>query len=779
MTSESPRSLAAVVLAVFVVSLSLVLYELLLTRLFAVVLFAQFAHLALALALLGIGVGAIAQHLWPSLVPRHCVERRLGWLAMGLAVSVLVAVLATLYFPVLKAPDIPPSNYQERAGIREELLNPGWFMALLPFLALPFSWAGLIFAGVFQRYKKHIGRVYGADLIGGAAGALIFVPVLTSLAGPDTVFVITLLSSLGAWMAFRTARSRSGLALSTVAVVMSLGAVVAGRITGELLPVRQSAGFAEEKVSYVQWTPLTRLSVYDMYGKVRVLLDNSSASEVVLSKERLQRIKRHMTRTAVYQLHAPPGHVAILAASAGPEVAVAQSYGFSNIDAIDIASEIFELVATRYPDWSWNPYLQPGVRRVHADGRAAILRSREPYDIIQMVHANLWSSAGLLANAWSPSLLETKQAFATYLDHLTPDGTISFGRGAMTGYLVRAAAAALEDRGVTRPWEHIAYVQGSSTVMLLKARPWTQQERDQLFRITEASPGHQVVMDPVALPDSKGRKFLEKVPLLTDDRPYLDSANLFPKAVASLFSYASESESSALGLLYKSIVIQVLFVLMAGMLFVVVPWLWRGRSEMAGTRKTWGVLVYVAGLGYGYLAIETVLVHQLVLFVGHPTYAITVVVLSLLLSSGLGSLVSARLGEDRLVTKLRLVLLAVLVLGTVQTWLMPPILDATALGLPLGLRLFLTFLLLLPLGFAMGMPFPLAMRILPAHAGGVVPWAWAINGWMSVAASLATILASRAWGYSQAFALALAAYSISLALAGTLSWPVEKEAEVA
>ena len=186
-------------------------------------------------------------------------------------------------------------------------------------------------------------------------------------------------------------------------------------------------------------------------------------------------------------------------------------------------------------------------------------------------------------------------------------------------------------------------------------------------------------------------------------------------------------------------------------------------------KGVWAGLLYVACLGYGYLAVEVVLIHELVLFVGHPTYAITVVVLALLFMSGLGSGLVQRMATPRLERNLRLAIAAVLLLGVLQAWAVPPLLHQLALGFPIWVRLGLTFVFLAPLGFVMGMPFPLAMRILPAQASGMVPWAWALNGWMSVAASLGTVLVSRLFGYSQAFSVALAFYVLALLLVGRLA----------
>jgi hypothetical protein len=763
MTSKV-RALAA---AMFLISFDLVLFELLLTRLFGVVLFAQFAHLALALALLGISAGAILQHLRPSLLPDEGLERRLAWLCLAQGLFTFLAVIATIELPVTLQSEAAPTVYQERSSIKESLLNPAWFVVLLCTLTVPFAIAGLCFAGVFQRRKEHIGLLYGADLIGGAIAAVAFLPLLSTLAGPDTVFIVTLGSALSAAALVWGER---GL-LRNVAiggVVASLLAAGAG-LGGEVLRVKYAAGYAEDQVIYSEWTALTRLSIHrDAKRGDFMLLDNTSASEIFLSEARRSEVaRRDAMRSVVYHLHEPPAKVAILAASAGPEVAVAQSFGFTGIDAVDIAGEIFDIVGEKYPDSPVNPYVQGDTHRVKSDGRAAILHAEAPYDIIQMVHANLWSSAGLLANAWSPSLLETQEAFETYLDRLSPDGTISFGRGASTDAILRAAAAALKARGVTEPHRHMAYVQGNSTILLVKGRPWTVAERDRLVAALKTYPNQKLSLDPTEPLNAAGKKLMTG-PVMTDDRPYLDDPSFFWKELSKSVATASGEEQKPLAAVYMSIVIQCLFTLAAGVLFIGVPLLTRERAGLAQMRHVGPGIVYIAGLGYGYLAVETVLIHDLILFVGHPTYAVTAVILSMLLSSGLGSILAGRLPEEGLDRRLRQIIGLVIGLGLLLSLVVSPLLYATALGLAPWMRVAITIVVLFPLGFVMGMPFPTALRLLRPEASALVPWGWAINGWMSVVASLTTVVLSRMWGYSVAFGVALLAYVLAFAMVGWL-----------
>jgi hypothetical protein len=260
-----------------------------------------------------------------------------------------------------------------------------------------------------------------------------------------------------------------------------------------------------------------------------------------------------------------------------------------------------------------------------------------------------------------------------------------------------------------------------------------------------------------------------KGPVLTDDRPYLDDSTLLRESLGELFSTESSGgEEAPLSALYRSIAVQVAFVLLAGLAFVLIPLVRRGPSELNGVKGIgWG-LAYACTLGYGYLSVETVLLHELALFVGHPTYAVTAVILAMLASSGVGSYLAGKVPEDKLLTTLRVALGAGLFFGAIQGWLVPPLLEDLAMTWSLTARFIITVLVLLPLGFVLGMPFPLGLRLLRPEAGGIVPWAWALNGWMSVAASLVTVILARMYGYHLALGVALCVYALGLLLAGRL-----------
>jgi hypothetical protein len=171
---------------------------------------------------------------------------------------------------------------------------------------------------------------------------------------------------------------------------------------------------------------------------------------------------------------------------------------------------------------------------------------------------------------------------------------------------------------------------------------------------------------------------------------------------------------------------------------------------------------FFAAIGLGFLLLEIALIQRLVLFLGFPTYALSVVLFSLLLFTGVGSLLSARPGnpDRRLVTALAA---ACALLAAAASGLQP--LLRALIELPFPARVALAVVLLAPAGLALGMAMPLGLRRVEARHPGAVPWAWAVNGVASVLASVLAVAVAITWGFTAVTLLALACYLAALAYA--------------
>ena len=174
-------------------------------------------------------------------------------------------------------------------------------------------------------------------------------------------------------------------------------------------------------------------------------------------------------------------------------------------------------------------------------------------------------------------------------------------------------------------------------------------------------------------------------------------------------------------------------------------------------------LLYFVFIGCGYLLIEVALIQKFVLFLGHPTYALTVVIFSMLLSSGLGSYWSGRLidREGRLIKVLGCVALC----AALWAWILSALLPA-AVGLPLLLKMAITVLLIAPLGFMMGMPFPAGLQRLEEWHAPAVRWAWSLNAAASVLGSVGALVCSIYLGLIQTLIVGGLLYVAALAVFG-------------
>ncbi len=179
-------------------------------------------------------------------------------------------------------------------------------------------------------------------------------------------------------------------------------------------------------------------------------------------------------------------------------------------------------------------------------------------------------------------------------------------------------------------------------------------------------------------------------------------------------------------------------------------------------------LLYFIALGLGYILVEIALIQRFVLFLGHPTYALTVVVFLMLLASGAGSAGSRRLLART--AQVRPVLAVIALLVVVYIFALPAVLG-TLVGLPFPAKLAISGVLLAPLGFVMGMPFPTGLRHIAAEtsqASSTIEWAWAMNAASSVLGSVAAVIVAIQFGLNAALAGGVAAYLAAILL--TLTW---------
>ena len=766
-------------------SFAALLLELALTRLFSVVLFYHFAFLAISIALLGLGSGGVFAYLCKKQLARFSTRGLLAGLCCLNALTVPIVLETVLHVPV--SLEMSRGNFLRLTAIY--LVS-----------AVPFFVTGLQFSVIFARECKHIPPLYGSDLTGGALACLAIVPLLNWLGGPNTILVTGVMAAV-AGVVWATSRFTRRAAMGLAACLMLL---IAANYSGRLLDIVYAKGHLRDRswVEFARWNAISRVEV-DRQGDAKAIVIDADASTYVMNADPKLWQSGDWQDSDWYSdlMEAPPalvnvlrphGAYAIIGPGGGVDVLRAVSSGSSDVTGIEINPIIANTIMRgRYADYSYRLYSRPEVHIQVSDGRSFVRNARRKFDVVQMTLVDTWASTAAGAFALSENSLYTVEAFRDYFDHLNPEGMIAITRWEFQQprealRVVSVAMQALHELGVADPRRNFIVVSqgeldedGIPVVVLAKKSAFTDQEEQAVLAHFKDFPE----LKPLYLPSAP--QSTPFAALIARNDPYGFAGeyayNVAPVYDNAPFFFFTLKLDQVLhggdlnqGIDWKvnlgvAVLLAVLVISLAAVLaFLIVP------LALGGARRQQRLLplMYFVAVGLGYILVEISFIQRFVLFLGHPTYALTVVVFLLLLSSGAGSLISHRwLGQAE---RVWIPLIAIACALALYVFVLPTLLNAI-IGLAFPAKLLVSALLLVPLGFAMGMPFPTGLRALagsPARKGSDeqnrVEWAWAVNAGSSVLGSVLAMVIAIEFGLNVTLACGAASYLAALALRRTL-----------
>jgi predicted membrane-bound spermidine synthase len=473
------------------------------------------------------------------------------------------------------------------------------------------------------------------------------------------------------------------------------------------------------------------------------------------------------------------GRVLAVGVGGGRDVLSALAFGQRSVVGVEINEAILDVVNAHFGDFTGHLDRDPRVRFVNDEARSYIARQAERFDILQISLIDTWAATGAGAFVLSEHSLYTTEAWALFLDRLTPRGVLSVSRWYYDPRpdeiyrVVSLAVAALAGRGVRRPHEHIIVVRHATgadgrvaplgvATLLVSPSPFSPADVDAAEEVARRM-RFEVVLSPrgaatatfAALAGGRNLPALyagypTNIAPPTDDSPFFfhmlrprDLLEIGPWRAALSGSGAEVQAVWVLGVLLLTVV-------GLTVLCIVVPLaLTSDRGLLAGTTP---LFVFFAGIGLGFMLVEISQMQRLIIFLGHPTYGLSVVLFAMLASSGAGSLVVGRLRGSPAAPLVALVLVLAL-FGAVT----PPVIRAFEAATTPA-RIAVAIGLLLPIGVLMGMAFPLGMRLAARRAAAVAPWLWGINGATSVCASVVAVAIALHWGIAASFWTGVACY---------------------
>ena len=802
-------------ISLFLLSAATLAFEINLTRLFSVAQFYHFAFMIVSLALLGFGASGALLAILPSL-GRKSPQLSVGNLALANGVSVLASYCLINRLPF------------DSFSIAWDRRQVGILVFHCLALSTPFFFSGLAVSLLLSADPAAAGKTYAINLSGSALGCAIVLAAPSFVGGEGMIMLCCALAALAALIC--AGRGKPGMVRTAGAAILLMVALVdlcsrlAGRPSFPWLELRLSPykslsyalQYPDARVIYRRWNSFSRLDVVRSanirslpglsyrYLKAPpvedgLLVDGDDLSPVVSAQGDLS-FTAFLPASLAYQLR-PGASALILEPRGGLDVVVALASGAQRIVAVEDNPLVLQAAS--------QTYLDPRLRTFVESDRSYLRRSKEQFDVLVFSLANSYHPVRSGAYSLMEDYRYTIEAFHDALRRLAPEGLLVVTRWLQTppSECLRTfalAVTALEREGADPRSQIIAFRGYNAITFLVKRSPFTSAEMRQVRSFT-ASRAFDLVYAPDIRSDEVNRYNILPEPVYstafvallnaqprssfyrlypfdvsppTDDRPFFShyfkwaqAGQLLAEMGKTWQPFGGAGYFVILALLAVLAFLSACLVLLPAAL-IRHPLLADPAAAARPMRlppRAWAFLLYFGLIGLAYLFVEIPLIQRFILFLGHPAYAMSAVLFSLLLFSGLGSQVSSRLS-------LPLALTGLVILLAISPVALSALFDLT-LGLPFLARLGLTGFLLAPLGFLMGVPFPSAVSRLahePARLS-LVPWVWAVNGAVSVIASILAALAALSFGFSWVFRLG----SLCYAGASLMAWAWRSRAPAA
>jgi hypothetical protein len=786
--AEAPnRAPAKVVLAILLVSMAGLLLEVAYTRIVSYKLWYYYSFLVIGLSLLGLGSGGIVVAMWAPL-RRASTETVIARSAAAGAVTVLAG-----YWTIARLPMDTVAIWDY--GTWESARNIGALALVCLALFGTFIAIGVIVATLLGRAGDDVGRLYFADLLGAALACLVAIPLISRLSPPQVVVLAAVILAAVA-LTCGPRRQRNALAVGVI-VIAALGwATVGGDAISD---VRPEDAKLPPSPQFYEWGPVFRVDVHQFSADQPNRLlghDGTYGSGIWAFDGDIGSLTRYEADSRAIPfdiLGEPPARELIIGSAGGQEILASLYRGAPAIEAVELNPVTVSLLTDHYADFTGHLADRPDVDLHQGDGRTYLARSDATYDLIWYVAPDSYAATNAASSGafvLSESYLYTAEMIDETLDHLGDGGimVIQFGElsfeesPSRTSRYVVTAREALARRGIDDASAHFLVAAELNpgpdlTTIVVKPTPFTEAETqafidglgDIPFHVPVHPPGGGMGDHVVSRLASGSAGEVEaivdgyssSIDPVVDDRPFFWHFAGFGDVLGGLFEPVDDFDpESAIG--ERVLLLLLGFSVLYAAAFLLLPFLAVRRTWVALPRKL-ASGTYFACLGLGFMLFEITMIQRLVRFLGYPTYSLTVTLAAILLSTGIGALVSGRFS-----TRPRLCLQVLLgVLAVLTVFYRFGLDDLTDHFQTAGLagRVLVALLVLAPLGVCLGMFMPLGLGLvgrLSPQRESYVAWSWAVNGFFSVIGSVLTTILSMTYGFRAVQLGALVAYAIAV-----------------
>lgn len=752
MIAPPPRSAMPIYLSVALVAASALQLEILVSRFFSVLFFYHFSFFAVGIVMTGITLGGLlSARLLRADSP---AERHLVRSAVATAWGTVLATLFLAFF-----------------SRSVDMLEPAWYeIALLALAYLPaLTASGYFLATAFARNRERIGRLYAVDLLAAAVAVAAVVLVMRIWQGVASAFVPALLAALGGFAIAE--RRRLAVALGTA---LPLGAAVlwSGLSERPLIPLPEAYNRTEQLLGPViaeRWNEHSRVIAVqppEVPGQLRenwLFIDKEAATKMYAVPRRepgapppIPAEMRSFNNSVMYRVPRPLDRVAVIGIGGGQDLLVALGQGAKRVEGYELNAIFRDWLRGEFFEFSGGMANWPEIEIVHDEGRVGIASSGRKYDLIVASMIDTWAATANGGLVLSENSLYTVEGWQELLECTTPRGSLAMTRWYLPAEpvelqrLIVVASEALERVGVSDPTNHVLLIVNGTEdftktltaeqlenlhlmgTLIASREAFTasevaaiasSMERDNvqsrmLYPAPDAPAWVGALLDPARRAGTIAASEFD-ITATTDDRPYF----FLQLGLADLARLFGTDPVGMRKVTYNGVRVLLAMTTLSALFAAAVLLLAPGRGG-SGRSPAWRPLsLYFAGVGVGFVLVQIGLLGRLIIPLGHPTYAFTTILFSMLLSTGVGSWLSGRLTPARFPAiwcAIPLGMLAIAAsfslfgeIGKVDSW---------------PLRVGLAALAPSAAGLLLGFCFPLGVRVAESLGEGAVQRLWAING---------------------------------------------------
>jgi hypothetical protein len=765
---------------IFLIAFATLGLEIALTRLLSVVAWYHLAFFAISTAMLGMTAGAVSVYLRPERYPKGDPSAGVASACIGFSIVTPLCLIALCLLPL--------GGAGTAVGVLE-------LLGATVCCALPFYFSGIAVSAVLTQADLPIGKLYASDLIGASLACLAVLGALEVVGVPSLIILFGAIGGAAGYCFADRSHPQRRVA-AWLPVLLTLLAVLNGVGRPGISPLFVKGAIEDRSVQMdVRWNSFSRVAVSEeviaapqMWGpsprmpKQNPLpqhymnIDGDAGTSIRRwsSLEDLSHLAWDVTNVA-YQLR-PRGGACVVGVGGGRDVQSALAFGHERVVGVEVNPIFIDVLQNELGDFA-GVARDKRARLVVDEARSYLARSTERFSVVQMSLIDTWAATGAGAFSLSENTLYTVEAWKTILERLDGNGVFTVSRWyspenlGETGRVASLAVATLFEMGVPEPRRHVAMLTAGRVATTLVSRsPFSAEDIERIHAVaTRLGFGLPVVPD--ALPDdpmlrgivsarseAELHATIAAAPLNyeppTDERPYFFQMlrlSRLPEAFAAKRGVVSGNLTATITLLS---LVGCLALLTAAT--VIAPLIARKR-RVPGKRATLrSGAAYFSFIGAGFMLVEIAFLQRLSVFLGHPVYALGVLLFGMIASAGCGSFLSERLPMAKLLRHLLPATMAAAIL--IASWAFPFLLPRFASSSML-VKAVVALALIIPLGTLMGVFFPFGMRLVQLRGGDDTPWYWALNGVFGVLCSAVAVLISMSFGISANLWIAAACYA--------------------